>query len=74
MSIISNLLSWGKSAQMCSPVSQTFLFVVIFCALSIAVAGVYVWMRFIRKQPGKASAPKVLVEDVSVVDGRVSIV
>ena len=51
MDFILSLVSWGKSTQMCSPVSQTLLFSLIFMAISIAVAGVYVWMRFIRKQP-----------------------
>lgn len=49
--LLSGLVRWQRSTQMCSPPSHAFLYVLIASSTAIALGGVYVWRRFIRTQP-----------------------
>jgi uncharacterized membrane protein YidH (DUF202 family) len=58
-SIVKAIGSWGRSTQSCSATSQALLYSIIVSSILISAVGVYVWLRFIRTQPMKASVPMI---------------
>lgn len=56
MNLFNSLMLWKKSTEMCSPESYALLYSIITSSVLISLAGVYVWMRFIRTQPAAIKA------------------